>query len=542
MAESHGYIKFLPEGTGKRIPHSVMMELDYGNGTIPFKSGDVIVGTTSGIVGTVLEVRGTTTSGELHITLLDPIYNDASNKIPNNPQFTLLEPLQVDGITRANAASTGYAFYIQQSTLVGHKNNTHGIDIDRFGAMYTRFAEGSPQFDAFGKLQVSQQHIVAEYTHQYGIDIDKVSSNIIGAASISHLPLSAGVLLQTSTAALDKAELVSHQYHPYRLGESRLVEFTCASGDAGKTNVDRIWGYGDDEDGVFFKLQGTVMGCQIKSSVSGTVVKTFVPMTEWSKDRLDGTLSAFNPSGMTLDVTKETIYWIDLQYLGIGTVRFGVIMDGVRIICHEWHHTNTTAYPYMRTATLPIYYEIVNRDVSASSSEMRLWCTTVKTEGMHETPTKDYSHVAIPHVINSTTATPLFSFRAKQTVNGFTNRKTAYPKNISLFSDAGTLIVELWKNPVITGDTWLEASDATNSVEFDEGATSISGGRRVTSIIVNTNSGTNELNLNEIFNSLDDGVRRHFNPANYDLYTLTARRISGTANTNVVATINWEEA
>lgn len=533
MAESHGFIKILPDSTGKRIPHGVMVEINYDNGTVPIALGDVITGVTSGMSGTVIESTGTTASGNLHLVL------DGAS-VPAAPAFTVGENLQVLGSTVAKAATIGYPFYFQQSQLAGGKDPTHLLEIDKKGAAYTRFAEGSPSFDAFGKMLVAQQTTVAEYLHKYGIDLDRVSYDIVGTGAIAHIPESSGMLLSVGTDSGALVEVASHFYHPYNLGMGRVIEFTSACGDAGKSGLKRIWGYGDNSDGCFFMQYNGIWYVRIKTSAGGTADLTF-QQSEWNGDRLDGSGGVFNRSGILFDLTKMNISWIDLQWLGIGTVRFGVIVDGERIICHSWHHGNIEVRPYMRTGSLPIYHEVKNQTATGSASEFRVWCTVVKNGGVYTSASKDFSYVPTLKTITSTTPAQLCSLRAKAEINSITNRKSSYPSEIVVHATT-PVIIEVWKNPVLTTPDWAGATSATAALEFDEttAGVTLTNARRLFSDIVGANSVT-KLDLMDVFNSRDEGVRRHFNPANYDLYTITARLLAGSTSTTVQAVINWDD-
>lgn len=442
----------------------------------------------------------------------------------------------------AVAASTGYAYYYQQTNIAGGKNLTNLWEMDRHGAGYVRFSEGSPQFDAFGKMQVSQQHIVAEYLHTYEIDTDKVSLNFVGSGNAVHIPASAGILLSVGTDAGAISEIVSHQYHPYRLGQSRLIEFTTAAGDAGKTNLKRIWGYGDDSDGCFFMQYNGIWYVRIKSTATGVSTDSLIPQSEWNRDRLDGSKGEYNRSEKTFDLTKDNITWIDLQWLGAGTVRFGVVVDGVRIICHEWHHSNTVAAPYMRTGSLPVYFELKNQAVTDSSSEFRIWCTVVKNEGDWEAPSKDFSYVVPLKAINSPTPVHVCSIRSKQLLGSLINRKSSFLSELHAISVSAPVIIEVWKNATLTGATTWDTDGAQSALEFNSDATAVSivGARRIYSSMVDQ-TGTQKIDLKGAFNSRDEGIRRHFNPVNGDVYTITARRLSGTAGTDFVCTINWDD-
>lgn len=416
--ETLGFVRLPPDSTGKRIPHSLMMEVGYTAGTQPFVPGLKVVFATSGVAGTVAQVDGTTASGYIHILIGEPV--------PVIPASVIGENITVGGVPFATASDVGVPYYFQQSVIVGFDNPANGLSIDSAGAASVRYTEGAPQFDAFGKMQVSQQTTIAEYLPQYDVDPERVGVYTSGTGSSTHLPSSSGVLLSVGTASGDSVTRASHMYHTYQAGVSQLLEATAACGDTGKVGCTRIWGYGDESDGLFFSLKDTTVGVLKRSTASGSFVETFVPQSQWNKDRLDGSGGAFNPSGVTLNVTNDNIYWIDMQWLGAGRVRFGVVMGRQRIVCHEIAHANTQPYPYMRTGTLPVYAKQFNTAATGSSSEMRVWCMTVKTEGAFDPQYRLFSTAVPQATITSATAVPYVSFRSKQLYNSNTNRVSAY--------------------------------------------------------------------------------------------------------------------
>jgi hypothetical protein len=71
----------------------------------------------------------------------------------------------------------------------------------------------------------------------------------------------------------------------------------------------------------------------------------------WNGDKLDGT----GASGLTLDLTKPQILWIDFEWLGVGNVRCGFIINGQYIVCHTYQTANVYwNFCLYTTAILPI--------------------------------------------------------------------------------------------------------------------------------------------------------------------------------------------
>lgn len=85
------------------------------------------------------------------------------------------------------------------------------------------------------------------------------------------------------------------------------------------------------------------------------IIETKIPQSSWNLDKLDGT----GPSGMTLDITKMQMWFIDYAWYGAGTVRYGVRDNrGQVIYCHKIVHGNSQTEAYMRSGNLPARYEV----------------------------------------------------------------------------------------------------------------------------------------------------------------------------------------
>jgi len=430
---THAGVVLPPDGNGKQVPQALMQEINYNNGTIDFVVGDVITFSTSSWEGTVLEVIGTTSTGHLHVRVNRPV----PDPLPN---LTNGENILVNAVTNATVANLdGGSYYTQQVQLVGN-NVMHPIEIDKLGAMHTRFSEGSPQFDAFGKLQISDATVLGEYLNKYDRNNKDFWYEENTGGTVTHIPANAGLLYSTTTTSGSKAASTSHLYHKYQLGTSQLAEFTVALGDSGKADVRRLWGYGDATDGLFFRMEeDTALQVYMRSSTVGDHV---VNQSAWNLDRLDGSGGEFNPSEHTLDVTKDNIYWIDFQWLGAGRVRFGVVLNGVRIVCHEMYHSNQYTQPYMRTGSLPVHIGQANLATAGSSSEMRVWCQVVKSEGKFQPQVKEHYHhirkreqqnggIYMAAVMNWHPGRMMFAIRPKATINSINNRTVVYPVRLS---------------------------------------------------------------------------------------------------------------
>jgi hypothetical protein len=164
-----------------------------------------------------------------------------------------------------------------------------------------------------------------------------------------------------------------------------------------KTNLRQRVGYFTQENGVFFEADGSTLYLVIRSSVTGSVVENRIAQASWNGNTL--------LSGIVLDPTLTQIFWCDIEWLGVGNVRCGFIINGQFIVCHTFQHANqpSNTTVYMTTATLNPRYEITNTGTTSGASTMKQICSTVISEGGFTPSTK------IGYVTNNTSATRVSS-------------------------------------------------------------------------------------------------------------------------------------
>jgi hypothetical protein len=157
-----------------------------------------------------------------------------------------------------------------------------------------------------------------------------------------------------------------------------LNTFVMASA---KDNLVQKVGYFGISNGMYLQLDGSLLSFVKRTSVVGaSVTETVVNQTDWNGDKLDGT----GPSKLTLDTTKAQILWMDIEWLGVGTVRMGFVINGKFIVCHSFHHANIINSTYITSASLPLRYEIYNSAATTGSSTLKQICSTVLSEGGYE--------------------------------------------------------------------------------------------------------------------------------------------------------------
>jgi hypothetical protein len=342
--------------------------------------------------------------------------------------------LDEDGVTPRAIVESIRDVYVNSNHIIGFDNPEYGVDVDATGSMNMRFAEGLPQLDAFGKLRTSGASILGDYTFANNLLNDQFATTKWGTGTavfndnLHCAELSTGISTATANYGPDshRVQMTTNTYHHYFPGLSQLAIMTVAlSEDVGYPGVMREWGYFDGEydyditnpsstnelvggNGYFFRTTGT-SGLQlvIRSSAhttgditeriitkTGYTVTTNGVVTEtnieagFNGDPVDGT----GNSGKVLDLSNDNIYWIDIQWLGAGRVRFGTYHDGERVVIHSYYHEGSFngGKPHSQTGSLPLRFcqhNMSGQAVDQAGKFLRVWCGAVYTEANIDTAT-----------------------------------------------------------------------------------------------------------------------------------------------------------
>lgn len=397
---------------------------------------------------------------------------------------------------------------------------------------YVRIKEGQGNvnfygtaLDAFGRLRISAPFTLFDSAHRYQ-DNGLFDTATTGTASAVHATDTSTVALNVSTGSGDQVIRETKRVFPYQPGKSLLILNTFVMNEA-KTGLRQRVGYFGAENGIFIEQDGTTINLVKRSYITGSVVDTKIAKANWNGDKLDGN----GESGFTLDLTKSQIFWVDIEWLGVGSVRCGFVINGRYVVCHTFHHANLLDSVYMTTAILPIRYEITNTAATASASVLKQVCSTVVSEGGYE------KRVA-PLVARMTAETTVgTSFEPLITIRLASDRLDAVVllnKYSVLGLTSDTFEYALIKNATLTGDSF----DTTtfNSVDFDVAATAMSGGTILRAeYLASTNQASPQLDVNGDYNfGLQLG--RTIGGTS-DTLTVAARVLSGTGD--AIATMEF---
>jgi hypothetical protein len=131
---------------------------------------------------------------------------------------------------------------------------------------------------------------------------------------------------------------------PYQPGKGLLVLATFVMDSSSSVNLTQRVGYFNEQNGVFFQRVDGVYSFVLRSYISGAVSDArTVNQSSWNGDKLDGT----GASGLTLDPSKAQILWMDFEWLGVGSVRCGFVINGQYVVCHTFTNANEITSVYM---------------------------------------------------------------------------------------------------------------------------------------------------------------------------------------------------
>lgn len=386
-----------------------------------------------------------------------------------------------------------------------------GIDQVRLGGM---------NLDAFGRLRVSNPYTLFDSQNRYTKD-PQFDESLSGSATSTHLPNESSVQMQVTTASGDEVVRQTKRSFPYQPGKSLFVMCTFAMA-SGVTNLRQRVGYFNANNGVFLQQNNNALSFIVRTYTSGSVSDAReVAQSSWNGDKLDGTGS----SGITLDVTKTQILFLDLEWLGVGSVRCGFVIDGKFIVAHTFHNANSLTSVYMQTAILPVRYEIRANGTLSGSKSMKQICSSVISEGGYEQKSAlTWARQTSPTTGVGTSFVPLVSIRLKSANFG----AVVIPNGFSFMPTSASDYFEiaLIRNATLTGASY---SSISTNVEYDITATALTGGTIVKSEF--TSSGVlsgNTVNDPSTYN-FDLQLGATIAGAS-DVYTLAVRTVSGTGD------------
>lgn len=388
----------------------------------------------------------------------------------------------------------------------------------------------SPQADAFGRLRVSEP--IGSFELDFGWEIPQHLVSTLGTSggSVTYNSTTKSADMSVTSTTNSRAVIQTRRYIRYAPARSQMVWLTgCFNGAS--TNVKKRIGLFDDNNGIFFELNGSTFNVVIRSKTSGSVVDTAVAQTNWNTDKLDGT----GASGIAVDVSKQQLFFMDFTWLGLGRVNFGFELAGQVYICHQFTFDNQLSAPYSQYGTLPVRTELLN--TASTSATMHLTCAAVVTEGQHtnnsglfQTVNTGYTYTAVL----AATDQPILALRKKA---AYINMPLIINEALAYCDTADSLIVEIYSNPSITGGSWNDS--ASGRCEYNRTMTAYSGGMLMYSAFLKGGSGApSTMSANTNAENAQFFLGADLN-GNSDILLISMRSLTGLAS--VSAIINYME-
>lgn len=395
------------------------------------------------------------------------------------------------------------------------------------GQSITTQPNGPAGSDAFGRLRTSNPVTIFDSQHRYQ-ENDKWSTASGNSGSTTYQVNKSAVDLNVTTASGDYIYRETKRVFPYQPGKSLLINNSFVFATA-QTNLRQRVGYFGVDNGIYFEQEDTTLYMVLRSKVSGSVVNTRIAQGDWNGDKLNG----LGLSGLILNPTKGNIFWTDVEWLGVGDVRCGFIINGQLIVCHTFKNANEKDSTYMTTAALPLRQEIENTDTIASGTSAQQICASVVSEGGYTAAGQTYSidRGATPITLATAGTTyPVISIRLNS------SRLDA----VIILSEIYGVITSndrckwtLLKNATLTGASYTTHSNG--NVDYDTSATSLSGGTVINGSYINLQG------ENQVGGPADFTYQLGRTIAGVsDVLTLAVTPISN--NTNVLFGLKWIEA
>ena len=346
-----------------------------------------------------------------------------------------------------------------------------GIEADHRGQIIKQGPD-SGAVDAFGRQRVSEPFTLFDSVLRHSKNAELWNETISSGTS-EHLPNESSVLM-TVTASGHSILRRTRKRFPYQPGKGLNVLQSFA-GSTPQAGLIQEVGLFDNNNGIMLRASGTTVQFVIRSSTTGSPVETVVNQSEWNID-----------TAPWLNLAKTNIFTTDLEWLGVGRVRCGFVLDGEYYYCHEFNHANSLDAVYMTTAVLPLSYAV--RATATVSGSMKQICSSVASEGGYEAAGAIYTTGRGASNFASITAETMVA--AIRMSSGRTDNVILPSQvDVTIGGNPGSNVAAEWRmrlNPTVSG-TWINAVNGRGNVQTMSSGT-FSGGTVINAGLVSSRS------------------------------------------------------
>lgn len=392
-------------------------------------------------------------------------------------------------------------------------------------------------FDAFARLRTSQPETIFDSKQLHDNaplfwDDQEVSG---GGTSSTHSTAKASTTIGVSETTAGKRVRQTFMRFNYQPGKSQLVFMTGTLVSGGGAGITAGMGLFDDNNGIFVKYDEGTIKLVRRSKASGTVVDTEVAQADWNINRLtEGRTSK------KLDPTKSQIFFFNMEWLGVGSVQCGWVIDNELIYCHSFDHANRASGVYMSTPNLPLRYEIANDGTGAASTLEHICSTVISEGGMNDNGILQYHSTAGTHLDAAAVNTiyAILGFRLKSTHLDASIKFQRIAVQLQTSSDSGEWLWIL--NPTVANTfTYADKTNSALQIATGGATNTVTNGYIMAGGYVSTgtaSSGTGGVDV-PIPNALLLGSNIAGTP---DTFVLCWRPLIGT-DQDVEASVQWRE-
>lgn len=386
---------------------------------------------------------------------------------------------------------------------------------------------GGNTVDSFGRLRVSQPYTIFDSQNRFAQDTAYDTETATGG-TVTYVTNQSALALAVTTSSGSTARTQTFRSFAYQPGKSFLTMQTFSMA-AAQTNLTQRVGLFNTNNGVYLEQAGSTVSFVIRTYTSGSVSNArSVAQASWNVDPFNGT----GPSGITLDLTKTQILFINLEWLGVGIVKLGFVIAGTFYTAHEFYNSNVGTVVYMQTAILPLRYEIFTTGATSSAATLQQICSTVISEGGYEQTSQQYiARNTSP--VTLTAATSFYPIVSVRLNSSYLGAVAIVAGSVFLPIGSANYEVIVVKNATLTGATW-GSTLAGGQLDVDTGASGTAITPTADSIVqavftTATNQAQSSLTVPTGYNlDLQLGVSL---AGVSDTYTLAARAIAGASNT-----------
>lgn len=349
-----------------------------------------------------------------------------------------------------------------ESTIKGTdpNGNTKLVNTNILGNLLVSLDE---QKDAFGRLKTAEPFTIFDNSLTSELADTLFWSNLInGTGSVAYDGDKSKYTISVATTG-DYVVRSTKQRFKYQPAKSH--EWFITGLLSTETGIRKRCGYVDydnkglgtitnaPQNGIFFENNAGTLSWNI---VNNGVVTESATQENWNIDTCDGD----GRSGFILNINAVNIFTCQLEWLGVGVVLVGfAIGTGAVVYCHAFQHASQAGNidVYMRTANLPISYEITAID--SNSGSLKCICSSVISGG-------GFNPKGIPNAVQNSVGVAVSSGDSELLI-GIRLKEDSFEYTVDptllsvLTTSNGNTLWAISINPTYTGTvTW---SDVPNS-------------------------------------------------------------------------------